>query len=356
MSAISAAGGESNIEAQALFRATCCGSATWSFGARAAGWAEWVGHAPALEEGRTWVWPMSRSIWSASAPVAADSHAGEVEGRGRSEDDIAYLREHREYLNATLVEQPNGDFGQTIVRQVLIDAFQLELYERMTASTDERLAAIAAKIRQEEARYHLRYRRGLAHAPRRWYPEEEVMLESRSRTLEKLWPYTVELFAEDELDRSMAERGVAPRLSDVYAAWSAHIDGILAEATLERPADRPHSWHGKRGSQHSEQHLGHLLAEMQHLQRTYPGCTLVNLVFPPPPPLLTESRIDAAWEALRRVEDPEIPAVSIVELGLIRYVKSTPTGSLDVGLSPTYVGCPATEVIRQSVREALANA
>ena len=84
-----------------------------------------------------------------------------------------------------------------------------------------------------------------------------------------LWPYTVELFAEDDLDRTMADAGIAPRLSDVRAAWSARIDAILAEATLQRPIDRPHSWHGKRG-QHSE-HLGYLLAEMQYLQRAYPG-------------------------------------------------------------------------------------
>ena len=87
--------------------------------------------------------------------------------------------------------------------------------------------------------------------------------------LEKLWPYTVELFAEDDLDRQMAEEGVAPRLAEVQAAWLQRIDEILAEATLIRPKDRPHSWHGKRG-QHSE-HLGYILAEMQHLQRTYPG-------------------------------------------------------------------------------------
>jgi ring-1,2-phenylacetyl-CoA epoxidase subunit PaaC len=87
--------------------------------------------------------------------------------------------------------------------------------------------------------------------------------------LDRLWPYTVELFAEDDLDRQMAERGVAPRLSEVQAAWSARIDAILTEATLSRPKDRPHSWHGKRG-QHSE-HLGYILAEMQHLQRAYPG-------------------------------------------------------------------------------------
>jgi len=87
--------------------------------------------------------------------------------------------------------------------------------------------------------------------------------------LESLWSYTVEFFAEDQLDARMAERGVAPRLSEVQAAWAQRIDEILTEATLQRPRDRPHSWHGKRG-QHSE-HLGYLLAEMQHLQRTYPG-------------------------------------------------------------------------------------
>ena len=89
--------------------------------------------------------------------------------------------------------------------------------------------------------------------------------------LESLWPYTVELFAADELDRDMAEAGIAPRLSDVQAAWSARIDAILSEATLKRPIDRPHAWHGKRG-QHSE-HLGYLLAEMQSIARAHPGAT-----------------------------------------------------------------------------------
>jgi ring-1,2-phenylacetyl-CoA epoxidase subunit PaaC len=139
------------------------------------------------------------------------------------------------------------------------------LYERMTASTDQRLAAIAAKS-VKEIRYHLRYSSG-------WLVRlGDGTAESHARVqaaLESLWPYTVELFAEDELDALMAERGVAPRLSEVQAAWAQRIDEILAEATLQRPRDRPHSWHGKRG-QHSE-HLGYLLAEMQHLQRTYPG-------------------------------------------------------------------------------------
>jgi ring-1,2-phenylacetyl-CoA epoxidase subunit PaaC len=222
---------------------------------------EWVGHCPALEEDL------------ALANIALDlvgqarlllTYAGEVEGLGRDEDDIAFLREHGQYLNAVLVEQPNGDFGHTIVRQVLVDAFQLELYERMTTSTDERLAAIAAKS-VKEVRYHLRYSSG-------WLVRlGDGTVESHARVqsaLNTLWPYTVELFAEDELDRAMADAGVAPRLSDVHAAWARRLDEILAEATLTRPNDREHSWHGKRG-QHSE-HLGYILAEMQHLQRAYP--------------------------------------------------------------------------------------
>jgi ring-1,2-phenylacetyl-CoA epoxidase subunit PaaC len=223
---------------------------------------EWVGHAPALEEDLGLANIALDLIGQARLLL---SYAGEVEGRGRDEDQIAYLRDQSSYLNPILVEQPNGDFGRTIVRQVLIDAFQLELYERLAASADERLAAIAAKS-VKEVRYHLRYSSG-------WLVRlGDGTEESHARVqaaLESLWPYTVELFAEDDLDRAMADSQIAPRLSDVQAAWSARIDVILAEATLTRPLDRPHSWHGKRG-QHSE-HLGYLLAEMQYMQRAYPG-------------------------------------------------------------------------------------
>jgi ring-1,2-phenylacetyl-CoA epoxidase subunit PaaC len=222
---------------------------------------EWVGHSPALEEDLGLANIALDLIGQARLLL---SYAGEIEGRGRDEDQIAFLRDQGAYLNAILVEQPNGDFGRTIVRQVLIDAFQLELYERLAASADERLAAIAAKS-VKEVRYHLRYSSG-------WLVRlGDGTEESRARVqsaLESLWPYTVELFAEDDLDRDMAQAGIAPRLSDVQAAWSARIDAILAEATLKRPIDRPHAWHGKRG-QHSE-HLGYLLAEMQYMQRAYP--------------------------------------------------------------------------------------
>jgi ring-1,2-phenylacetyl-CoA epoxidase subunit PaaC len=223
---------------------------------------EWVGHAPALEEDLGLANVALDMIGQARLLL---SYAGEIEGRGRDEDNIAFLREQGEYLNPILVEMPNGDFGHTIVRQVLIDTFQLELFERMTASTDQRLAAIAAKS-VKEVRYHLRYSSGWLVRLGGGTDESHARVQA---ALDTLWPYTVELFAEDALDLAMLDRGVAPRLSDVHAGWSQRIGEILAEATLIRPKDRPHSWHGKRG-QHSE-HLGYILTEMQYLQRSHPG-------------------------------------------------------------------------------------
>jgi ring-1,2-phenylacetyl-CoA epoxidase subunit PaaC len=223
---------------------------------------EWVGHAPALEEELGLANIALDLIGQARLLLA---YAGEVEGRGRDEDAIALLREHGEYLNPTLAEQPNGDFGQTVVRQVLIDAFQLELYEGLARSADERLAEISAKA-VKETRYHLRYSGGWLVRLGDGTPESHGRVQS---ALERLWQYTGELFAADEVDRAMVERGIAPPLAEVQRGWMSRIDALLVEATLERPRDRPYAWFGKHG-QHSE-HLGYMLAEMQHLQRTYPG-------------------------------------------------------------------------------------
>ncbi len=223
---------------------------------------EWVGHAPVLEEDLGLANIALDLIGQARLLLA---YAGELEGRGRGEDEIAFLREQGEYLNPTLAELPNGDFGETIVRQVLIVAFQLELFEGLTNSADEQLSAIAAKA-VKETRYHLRYSCDWLVRLGDGTAESRVRVQS---ALERLWPYTVELFEEDELDREMADCGIAPRLADVRTAWSRRIDEVLAEATLERPRERPHSWFGKRG-EHSE-HLGYILAEMQYLQRAYPG-------------------------------------------------------------------------------------
>src|SRR6201995_117590 len=206
------------VGADALFRYILrLGDLSLVLGARLS---EWVGHSRALEEDLGLANIALDLIGQARMLL---SYAGEIEGKGRDEDKLAYLREQGAYFNAILAEQPNGDFGQTIVRQVLIDAFQLELYERMTASRDERLAAIAAKS-AKEVRYHLRYSSG-------WLVRlGDGTAESHARgqnALELLWPYTVELFAPDDLDRRMADAGIAADLAKVYAAWSARIDTIL---------------------------------------------------------------------------------------------------------------------------------
>ncbi|MFZ2507761.1 MAG: 1,2-phenylacetyl-CoA epoxidase subunit PaaC [Steroidobacteraceae bacterium] len=223
---------------------------------------EWVGHAPALEE--------DLGLANVSLDLLGQArmlltHAGALEGRGRSEDDLAFLREQSEFLNATLVEQPNGDFGQTIVRQFLVDAWQLELYERLQESKDPRLAEIAAKA-VKETRYHLRYSSG-------WLVRlGDGTAESHERVqqaLTRLWPFTGELFSADEVDCDMAEAGIGPAPESLQPGWSVRVAAVLAEAGLAEPPLTPFGWHGKQG-RHSE-HLGYVLAEMQALYRAHPG-------------------------------------------------------------------------------------
>jgi ring-1,2-phenylacetyl-CoA epoxidase subunit PaaC len=225
---------------------------------------EWVGHAPALEE--------DLGLANISLDLIGQArllltYAGEIEGRGRTEDDLAMGRDPSDFLNFALVEQPNGDFGATIVRQVLLDAFQLELYDALQHSKDVRLAEIAAKA-LKETRYHFRYSAG-------WLVRlGDGTEESHQRvqaSLNELWRFTQEFFTGDSVDEAMEKANVVPSLAALATKWSARIDDVLAEATLERPADVRYPWHGKRG-EHSE-HLGYLLAEMQYLHRAYPGAS-----------------------------------------------------------------------------------
>jgi ring-1,2-phenylacetyl-CoA epoxidase subunit PaaC len=225
---------------------------------------EWVAHAPALEEDL------------ALANIALDligqarlllSYAGEIEGRGRDEDALAFLRDAPEFCNVSLAEQPNGDFGHTIVRQLLLDAWQLELYEALAASSDARLAEIAAKA-VKETRYHLRFSAG-------WLARlGDGTAESHARVaqaLAALWRFTDELLTPDALDEEMAAAGIGPSLPALRVRWEERVGAVLQDATLPRPEMARYPWHGKRGV-HSE-HLGHMLGEMQHLARTFPGVT-----------------------------------------------------------------------------------
>jgi ring-1,2-phenylacetyl-CoA epoxidase subunit PaaC len=223
---------------------------------------EWVGHAPALEEDLGLANIALDLIGQARLLL---SYAAQIEGRGRSEDELAFLRDAADFVNVTLAEQPNGDFGRTIVRQVLISCYQLELYEALQNSSDTRLAQIAAKA-VKETRYHVRYSAS-------WLVRlGDGTAESHARVqtaLDELWALTGELFAQDEVDTAMQTAAVAPEMSALRARWSTRIDEILTEATLKRPADATYKWHGRAGV-HTE-HLGYLLAEMQFLQRAYPG-------------------------------------------------------------------------------------
>jgi ring-1,2-phenylacetyl-CoA epoxidase subunit PaaC len=223
---------------------------------------EWIGHAPALEEDLGLANLALDLIGQARLLL---SYAGELEGQGRDEDALAFLREAGEFASVSLAEQPNGDFASTIVRQWLIDAWQLELFEALSGSGDVRLAAIAAKA-LKETRYHYRFSSGWLVRLGDGTPESH---ERTQRAVDELWRFTHELFTADEIDAQMHAAGIAPDLAPLAVSWSARIDADLRAATLARPPTQPYAWHGKRGV-HTE-HLSHLLAEMQHLQRTYPG-------------------------------------------------------------------------------------
>jgi ring-1,2-phenylacetyl-CoA epoxidase subunit PaaC len=223
---------------------------------------EWVGHAPALEED---LGLANLSLDLIGQARLLLTYAGELEGKGRDEDQLAFLRDGTDFFNVTLAEQPNGDFAHTIVRQLLLDAWQLELYEDLQHSSDERLAAIATKA-LKETRYHFRYSAG-------WVVRlGDGTAQSKTRVqaaFDELWRFTGELFTPDEIDAAMLAEKIAPDLATLEPRWHARIDEVLREATLTRPADTAYPWHGKSG-RHTE-HLGYLLAEMQFLQRAYPG-------------------------------------------------------------------------------------
>jgi ring-1,2-phenylacetyl-CoA epoxidase subunit PaaC len=223
---------------------------------------EWIGHAPAIEEDLGLANTSLDLIGQARLLL---TYAGELEGRGRSEDDLAFLREEHEFYNVALVEQPNGDFGHTIVRQFLVDAWQCELYEALCASKDERLAQVAAKALKETL-YHVRYSGGWVARLGDGTDESHARVQT---ALEILWPYTAELFDPDAIDAEMLAQGVGPDLAVLRPKWLARVDAVLAEATLKRPPDVRPIRYGKRG-EHGES-LGRMLAEMQSLHRAHPG-------------------------------------------------------------------------------------
>jgi ring-1,2-phenylacetyl-CoA epoxidase subunit PaaC len=223
----------------------------------------WVGKGPALEEDMALANTALDLMGQARLWLA---YAGEVEEQGRGEDQLAFLRDAHQYRNALLVERPNGSYADTLMRQYLFDSWHLLLLGQLERSADDRIAAIAAKARKE-VMYHLRRSADLVVRLGDGTEESHVRMQA---ALDDLWPYTGELFVGDEVDEVMAAQGIVDSVSELREPWLAQVRRTLAAATLVvPPAD---AWMHKGGKQgrHSE-HMGYLLAEMQWLQRAYPG-------------------------------------------------------------------------------------
>lgn len=225
---------------------------------------EWCGHAPILE--------VDLSLANVALDLIGQATyllnlAGEIEGAGRDSDALAFRRDALDFTNCLLVEQPNGDFAQTIARQFLFSTYQELLYGALRTSSDARLAAIAAKAAREVA-YHARL-------AREWVVRlGDGTEESRARMiagLEWMWRFTDELFEADAAETKLAAAGIAADKQSLRLLWEARIATTLADAALALPAPR-RAIVGGRNGRHTE-HLGHLLSEMQFLQRAYPGAT-----------------------------------------------------------------------------------
>jgi ring-1,2-phenylacetyl-CoA epoxidase subunit PaaC len=226
---------------------------------------EWCGKGPALEEDM------------ALTNVALDligqarfwfSYAGEIEGAGRDEDQLAFLRDAHDFHNILLVEQPNGSYADTLARQFYFDTWHFLLLQKLVASSDQRIAAIAEKSLKEVS-YHVRRSGDLIVRLGDGTAQSHTMVQT---AVNELWMYTGEMFQGDALDQAMAAQGIAPDLASLRETWINHVQEIFEEATLiVPPLD---AWMQKGGKQgvHGE-HLGYLLAEMQFLQRAYPAAT-----------------------------------------------------------------------------------
>lgn len=222
---------------------------------------EWCGHAPAVE--------VDLSLANLGLDLFGQAtlflgYAGEVEGKGRDADKLAFHRDVLQFRNCLMVEQPNGDFAQTMARHLLFSTFQLAQFERLAQSKDAHLAGIAAKA-AKEVRYHVELSGD-------WVVRlGDGTEESRRRMLDGLdwhWRFVDELFQMDELEQDLVRRGIAVDRAALRPGWDAHIGAVLKEAGLPEPK-YPRAVLGGRKGHHSE-HLGYLLAVMQYLPRTYP--------------------------------------------------------------------------------------
>ncbi len=226
---------------------------------------EWCGVSPVLEE--------DIALANTALDMIGQTQfwlglAGEVEGKGRTADDLAFLRDVWDFRNVLLVELPNGDFGQTLMRQFLFDAWASIMLGHLMNSTDKRVADIAEKASKEVA-YHIERSAGTVVGLGDGTPESHAKMQA---ALDLLYPYVGELFESDKVDAAMVSAGIAPDPASLRDDYDALIERVLSEATLTVPASKFTHKGGRTGYMHTE-HLGHMLTQMQWLQRAYPGAT-----------------------------------------------------------------------------------
>ena len=223
---------------------------------------EWCGHAPVLEEDIAMANIALDLIGQARAVLTL---AGQVEGLEHDEDELAFLRDERDYLNLTMVELPRGDFAFSVLRNTMIATWLKLLWERLASSSNSELAAIAGKA-VKEARYHQQHSGDWVIRLGDGTPESSRRMQA---ALADLWRYVHEMFDDDGIDQAAHAAGLGPLWSDLQPAWQQEMALILGEAGQRVPADSAFRSHGKRG-QHSE-HMGFILTDMQYLQRAFPG-------------------------------------------------------------------------------------
>jgi len=222
----------------------------------------WCSHGPAIEEDLALTNTALDLLGQARLWL---SYAGEVEGAGRDEDALAYHRDAHEFRNLLIVEQPNGHYGNTITRQFLFDVWHQQLLVGLCQSSDVRMADIAQKS-VKEVRYHVERSAGLMVA---LGDGTALSRERMQGAIGKLWPYTHEWFEPDAVDTQCAVDGLCPAAGSLSEPWHQTVKTVLSRAALAMPDYVGHQKGGKRGL-HTE-HLGHMLAPMQVLQRTHPG-------------------------------------------------------------------------------------
>ncbi len=223
---------------------------------------EWTGHGPFLEE------DLALTNIALDITGAAKSfleYAASVENKGRTEDDLAYFRNDRQFFNVQLTELPNGDYARTIVRQVFMDCFDFYFYQELSKSKDETLAGIAQKS-IKEVTYHLRHSSSWVERFGDGTNESHIKAQT---ALNELWQFTDELFEMNEVDEVLIKEGIAVDLSIVKTKWDQYITELLNKSTLSKP-ENVFMQTGSRKGVHTE-HLGYILAEMQALPRMYPN-------------------------------------------------------------------------------------